>query len=559
MGASETGGPVMNETRVYGPPGVGKTTWLTKQIEAGVDAVGADKVMVSSFSKAAALELASRNVAADRSNIGTLHSICYRALNAPEIAETHVDDWNKNYPHFHVNSKSTQLAIDTGEYGGNSSDTDYLMAYNLLRSRGKSMCDKLLDAGERSRMGAVSGHVLMDFIGKWEDWKTANNLFDFTDLLVMATEDFKEAPGQPRIGFFDEVQDFNPLMMELIRQWGEHLDRTILVGDDDQTIYSFMGSTPEAFLDGVPTQEIVLSHSWRLPEAIRSWSNTWVKRISRRKNKDFTARGEGGEVCHIWQANPNATYKNRSEIARHIIKDLEAGLSVMVLASCSYMLADTIATLRAQGIPFRNQYRPSNGTWNPLPVGSDKRVPSWRRLAAFLSFMPELEGREGWTYSDFYLWREVVSKRACGIVPGALGKEWVGVRRSDEISIGDIFEGANERPPFGGDVDAALEWFRGALPDSKRGTFDYPIRCVKSGNAGGLAEPRVCVGTIHSVKGGEADSVYVIPDLSPEGVRNGQTKKGADAMYRLFYVAGTRARQKLSLMGPVSRSASVIW
>jgi superfamily I DNA/RNA helicase len=62
------------------------------------------------------------------------------------------------------------------------------------------------------------------------------------------------------------------------------------------------------------------------------------------------------------------------------------------------------------------------------------------------------------------------------------------------------------------------------------------------------------IGTIHSIKGGEADCVYVMPDLSPQGAAQWQ---GDDddkaAVIRTFYVAMTRARHKLALLLPMSR------
>ena len=62
-------------------------------------------------------------------------------------------------------------------------------------------------------------------------------------------------------------------------------------------------------------------------------------------------------------------------------------------------------------------------------------------------------------------------------------------------------------------------------------------------------EPRVIVGTIHSVKGGEADHVVVFPDISP--LQWDQLQQdgwdGRQAVLRTFYVGMTRARESLIL------------
>ncbi len=66
--------------------------------------------------------------------------------------------------------------------------------------------------------------------------------------------------------------------------------------------------------------------------------------------------------------------------------------------------------------------------------------------------------------------------------------------------------------------------------------------------------PRVIVGTIHSVKGADAAAVYVLPDLSPAQWERWQAGK-RDELLRIFYVAFTRAREELVLVGPTSGRA----
>ena len=60
------------------------------------------------------------------------------------------------------------------------------------------------------------------------------------------------------------------------------------------------------------------------------------------------------------------------------------------------------------------------------------------------------------------------------------------------------------------------------------------------------------VGTVHSVKGSEADVVCLFPDLSPRGMEewdSGDPHQQAN-VYRLFYVAMTRARELLLMAEP---------
>jgi len=64
--------------------------------------------------------------------------------------------------------------------------------------------------------------------------------------------------------------------------------------------------------------------------------------------------------------------------------------------------------------------------------------------------------------------------------------------------------------------------------------------------------PHVILGTIHSVKGGEADRVLLFPDLSPQGYRQLGIPgwDGKQSIFRTFYVGATRAKEQLLVADP---------
>jgi hypothetical protein len=62
--------------------------------------------------------------------------------------------------------------------------------------------------------------------------------------------------------------------------------------------------------------------------------------------------------------------------------------------------------------------------------------------------------------------------------------------------------------------------------------------------------PKLYVGTIHSFKGAEADTVIVYPDLSYKGMET--YYDNPQSVIRMFYVAFTRAREKLVLCQQIS-------
>jgi len=108
---------VTSEYRIFGPPGTGKTTNLSRQIRRAVERSGPDNVLVTSFSRTAATELAGRDLPIKADRIGTLHSHCYHALGEPEIAEANVDEWNRKNPHLALTPVKKRGRLD-GEEGG---------------------------------------------------------------------------------------------------------------------------------------------------------------------------------------------------------------------------------------------------------------------------------------------------------------------------------------------------------------------------------------------------------------------------------------------------------
>ena len=60
--------------------------------------------------------------------------------------------------------------------------------------------------------------------------------------------------------------------------------------------------------------------------------------------------------------------------------------------------------------------------------------------------------------------------------------------------------------------------------------------------------PRILLSTIHGAKGGEADKVLVLPDLTKAALD--QSDKSPDELHRLFYVATKRAKKELHIVSP---------
>ena len=544
---------VTSEYRIFGPPGCGKTTNLTRQIRRAVERFGPDSVLVTSFSRAAAAELAGRDLPISPDRIGTLHSHCYRALGAPTIAESNVDEWNRQYPQLQITPSKRQNRLDgedAGEEDGRTKGGD-LWLQELSRFRGLMIPPEAWSAS------------LRDFAQRWKAYKDALGLLDFTDLIETCYRDVAMAPKGPAVIFADEAQDLNRMQLTLIRKWGRHCDYFIVCGDEDQTIYSFAGATPDAMLDPeIPEDhKIVLKQSYRVPRAVHAVADRLIRQVTRRQEKVYLPRPADGACL---RGPLNASYgKPDYWILKTAMEHIEKGQTVMFLATCAYMLEPVVAVLRKNAIPIHNPYRRSNGFWNPIRLG--RKGSTANRILALLSAHPDFgEDRRDWSVGDLALWAEWLQSK--GVLKHGSKKKLqaadIGKPATIE-ALDEVFEdGALESllGAFEGDYRKLLDWWRRRVSADVQKRIQYPVEIASARGPRALLEtPKAIVGTIHSVKGGEADVVFLFPDLSDSGMtayrRHGPPR---DAVTRTFYVGITRARETLYICGPDSPSAAAL-
>jgi DNA helicase-2/ATP-dependent DNA helicase PcrA len=90
------------------------------------------------------------------------------------------------------------------------------------------------------------------------------------------------------------------------------------------------------------------------------------------------------------------------------------------------------------------------------------------------------------------------------------------------------------------------------LKPAKQKSVAYPVKVLRNNGAEYLkGPPLITIGTIHSVKGGEADVVFLYPDISIKAEEEAASNPDKrDGLRRLFYVGMTRAREKLVIMSP---------
>lgn len=313
-------------------------------------------------------------------------------------------------------------------------------------------------------------------------------------------------------------------------------------------IYTFSGASPDSLItDGFPDDhKIVLKQSYRVPRAVHTVASRWIAKCTKREPKAY----EPNDVEGLVRTLPQATYKYTQAAVMDAQKQLEKGRSVMFLASCSYMLrADLLQQLKDRRIPFHNPFRRTNGEWNPINGSRRRKVMAFIQPAG-----PDGTYGKLWSLDQLEDWLTLCTS-ASWLKRGAR-EALKRVRKADrqmdalynwycDYFLNPAFDEAHLNAANG---DTA--WLQKAMPPEKRKSWQYTFDVLARM---GDEQPRLCVGTIHSVKGGEADVVYLFPDLSPNAVRNLYTPSGQDDIVRQFYVGVTRARQELVVCGPATR------
>lgn len=193
----------------------------------------------------------------------------------------------------------------------------------------------------------------------------AANAMDFDDLLVRTLELLRTRPEvldkyQDRFRYIsvDEYQDTNHVQYEIANLLAAKYQNLMVVGDDDQSIYSWRGADISNILDFEKdfkqAKVVKLEQNYRSTGHILNAANAVVRHNSQRKEKRlFTALGEG-EKIQAYQAGDE-----RDEgrwIAGEIDKQRSAGVSYDDMAvfyrtnAQSRILEDMF--LRA-GVPYK--------------------------------------------------------------------------------------------------------------------------------------------------------------------------------------------------------------
>jgi len=175
-------------------------------------------------------------------------------------------------------------------------DPKYLDPKAVKNSISKAKID-LVDSTEFRKMAyEYFDKMVSQIYFKYDEVLKLSNSLDFDDLLTLTIKLLKENEAvnfhykdKFKYVLVDEFQDVNRAQYELIKMIGSKNRKLTVVGDDDQSIYSFRGASAgfiDSILEDFPeTKTVKLERNYRSPQGVLDIANSLIKHNSSRSNK----------------------------------------------------------------------------------------------------------------------------------------------------------------------------------------------------------------------------------------------------------------------------------
>jgi DNA helicase II / ATP-dependent DNA helicase PcrA len=174
------------------------------------------------------------------------------------------------------------------------------------------------------------------------------------------------AYGKDKIGnldllIIDEFQDFNLTERDLIYELSKYANETLILGDDDQSIYGFKDADPLGIIELFNRQDIEkLQHEnkcYRCPDAIVDSSTKLIKKNKNRIDKDWLKTGKDGEYLFTQTVSQSET----SQIILNTIKGIKESNpdgSILVLSPVRYYTEELIELMKKENIDLVDFWTP---------------------------------------------------------------------------------------------------------------------------------------------------------------------------------------------------------
>ena len=309
---------------VLAGPGSGKTLTIVNRIKYLIEkcSVRPEEILVVTFTRFAAQEMKNRLCSLmGRKNIpvtaGTFHGIFYGILRCTyRMSGQNILSEEEKYQLLREAAGRQELETFDEE--------DFIS--DIAAEIGKIKNNRL--DPEEYVSAKCSAETFREIYRQYEEERKKRRKIDFDDMLVLCCELLSSRPevlagwqGKFRYILIDEFQDINRIQYDVIRLLALPENNLFVVGDDDQAIYGFRGADSELmfqFLKDYPeAKQLLLGTNYRSTEYIVRNSLRVIRHNERRFDKQLEAYRKGGACLHVQElADP-------AEEAEYILDEIE--------------------------------------------------------------------------------------------------------------------------------------------------------------------------------------------------------------------------------------------
>ena len=594
-------GPVL----IFAGAGSGKTRVLTHKLYYLVDEglFKPEEILAVTFTNKAAKEMRERVMELLKTNeldlsMGTFHSICARILRE----DIEVLGFSRHFAIYDVKDQLDLIKVLFEEFEISKT----LITPNQLRNQISLFKNKMTDpiAVDRKARTILEKTVSKIYMEYQKNLKL-NDALDFDDLLTFPLEIFEKKPSilkkyQKRWKYIlvDEYQDTNRAQFQFLTNLAKSHENICVVGDDDQSIYGWRGADVSNILDFEKTfsscRVFTLEKNYRSTQEILNAATAVVMNNDKRANKNLVAANGSGETLGLIETIDEQ--EEASAIVSSIEKEIKLNKRTFNKFSVLYR---TNAQSRAleesfirQGIPYNIigsvRFYERKEVKNVLAylrlIVNLKDTISLRRIINFpargigaktidkcvqqsekdkIEFIDvlknpnkmDIRGKQADALFKFYnviiKYHDLRRKLSASELARSLVEE-VGIlshfKESKEPDAKDRFDNVAE-------LLTSIEEFSIRNPEAELSTFLEDVSLQTDIDHWNDSDNRVTLMTIHSSKGLEFPVVFIAG--MDEGLfplfRSLDDKKELEEERRLFYVALTRAEQKVYLLYATNR------
>lgn len=341
-------------------PGSGKTTAMVYRIKYLIEEAGipSSQILVITFTRASAKEMEERFCALMENaeyqcTFGTFHSVFFSILKrAYGYSSGNILLEDEKYNLLRDIVRSKQLEYEDEEE----------IVTSVIREMGLMKGD-MIDL-EHFYSASLGEEVFRDICREYEAKVTAMGKLDFDDMMVYCYELLKSRADilknlQKRYTYIlvDEFQDINKIQYEITRMLAAPQNNLFIVGDDDQSIYGFRGARPEIMLhfkeDYPETVQTLLDVNYRCNRNITEGAVRVISHNQIRFDKEIISSREYIEPIHVHHMK--TLQEENEHVLQRILEYREEGIpysEMAVIMRTNVQARSIVNKLMEYNIPF---------------------------------------------------------------------------------------------------------------------------------------------------------------------------------------------------------------